>query len=116
MLDTEVLKEHLEYRFTHLYVSGMLRSVATTLIDKGYEVDLEEPELDDLTTTLKVYLTGTSHIRLMVFHYVSTNQVDLMGAHYTQDGRKYILDKSNIDVNDIYSIIMTGLSEVIPCQ
>ena len=118
MQDLEQLKEHQEYKLTKLMINGVVRMVASNCINSGYEVYLEEATKDSITTMLKVF-TGDSkedYIRLMVFHFPSTNTVDLMYAQYINGKRQQVKDTETIDVNNLYNLLMQVINEVIPCQ
>ena len=115
MQDLEQLKEHQEYKLTKLMINGVARMVASNCINSGYEVYLEE---NNITTMLKVF-TGDSkedYIRLMVFHFPSTNTVDLMYAQYINGKKQQVKDTETIDVNNLYNLLMQVINEVIPCQ
>ena len=115
MQDLEQLKEHQECKLTKLMINGVARMVASNCINSGYEVYLEE---NSITTMLKVF-TGDSkedYIRLIVFHFPSTNTVDLMYAQYINGKKQQVKDTETIDVNNLYNLLMQAINEVIPCQ
>ena len=115
MQDLEQLKEHQEYKLTKLMINGVARMVASNCINSGYEVYLEE---NNMTTMLKVFTGDTKedYIRLMVFHFPSTNTVDLMYAQYINGKKQQVKDTETIDVNNLYNLLMQVINEVIPCQ
>ena len=115
MQDLEQLKEHQEYKLTKLMINGVARMVASNCINSGYEVYLEE---NNITTMLKVFTGDTKedYIRLMVFHFPSTNTVDLMYAQYINGKKQQVKDTETIDVNNLYNLLMQAINEVIPCQ
>ena len=115
MQDLEQLKEHQEYKLTKLMINGVVRMVASNCINSGYEVYLEE---NNITTMLKVFTDDSKedYIRLMVFHFPSTNTVDLMYAQYINGKKQQVKDTETIDVNNLYNLLMQAINEVIPCQ
>ena len=115
MQDLEQLKEHQEYKLTKLMINGVARMVASNCINSGYEVYLEE---NNITTMLKVFTGGSKedYIRLMVFHFPSTNTVDLMYAQYINGKKQQVKDTETIDVNNLYNLLMQAINKVIPCQ
>lgn len=118
MQDLEQLKEHQEYKLTKLMINGVARMVASNCINSGYEVYLEEATRDSITTMLKVF-TGKGmedYIRLIAFHYPSTNTVDVMYAQYIDSKRQQIKEMETIDVSNLYNLLMQVINEVIPCQ
>jgi hypothetical protein len=118
MQDLEQLKDNQEYKLTRLMINGVVRAVASNCINSGYKVYLEEAPRDSMTTNLKVF-TGKGvqdYIRFGVFHFPSTNTVDFMWTHYTQGKRQRVVDKENIDVDNLYDLLIQSINEVIPCQ
>lgn len=118
MQDLEQLKDNQEYKLTTLMIKGVVRMVASNCMNSGYEIYLEEATKDSITTTLKVF-TGKGeqdYVRLYVFHFPSTNTVDLMWTHYILGKRQRVVDNESIDVNNLYDLLMQAINEVIPCQ
>ena len=96
-------------------INGVARMVASNCINSGYKVYLEE---NNITTMLQVF-TGESkedYIRLMVFHFPSTNAVDFMYAQYINGKKQQVKCTETIDVNNLYNLLMQVINEVIPCQ
>ena len=115
MQDLEQLKEHQEYKLTKLMINGVARMVASNCINNGYEVYLEEATKDSITTMLKVF-TGDSkedYIRLMVFHFPSTNTVDLMYAQYINGKKQQVKCTGTIDEKNLYNLLMKEINEEI---
>ena len=118
MQDLEQLKEHQEYKLIKLMINGVARMVASNCINSGYEVYLEEATRNSITTMLKVF-TGDSkedYIRLMVFHFPSTNTVDISYASFENKKRVNYRELNKVDVNNLYNLLMQVINEVIPCQ
>lgn len=118
MQDLEKVKDNQEYKLTTLVIKGVVRMVASNCMNSGYEIYLEEEARNNMTTALKVF-TGKGvqdYIRLVVFHFPSTNTVDLMWTHYIQGERQRVVDNESIDVNDLYDLLMKAINKVIPCQ
>lgn len=118
MQDLEKLKDNQEYKLTSLMIKGVVRMVASNCTNSGYEIYLEEETRNSMTTTLKVF-TGKGvqdYIRIIIFHFSSTNTVDFMWTHYIQGKRQRVVDNESIDVNNLYDLLMQAINEVIPCQ
>ena len=116
MQDLEQLKEHQEYKLTKLMIKGVIRQVASVQMSLNRFVDIDEDS--NTMTFLKIGLKGQQedYIRFIVFHFPSTNNVDVSYALYEKRKRVNYLQWDSIDVNNLYKLLMQAINEVIPCQ
>ena len=116
MQDLEQLKEHQEYQLTKLMIKGTVRQVASEQINLDRLADIDEES--DIATHLKVCSKDKQgeYMRFVVFHYPSTNTVDISYASFEDKERVNYRELNQVDVNNLYNLLMQVINEVIPCQ
>ena len=116
MQDLEQLKEHQEYKLTKLMIKGVIRQVASEQMNLNRFVDIDEDS--NTMSFLKIGLKGQQedYIRFVVFHYPSTNNIDVSYALYEKRKRVNYRELNQVDVNNLYNLLMQVINEVIPCQ
>ena len=116
MQDLEQLKEHQEYQLTKLMIKGTVRQVASEQINLDRLADIDEES--DIATHLKVCSKDKQgeYMRFVVFHYPSTNTVDISYASFEDNERINYRELNQVDVNNLYNLLMQVINEVIPCQ
>lgn len=116
MQDLEQLKEHQEYKLTKLMIKGTVHQVASEQINLNRLVDIDEDS--NTMTFFKIGLKGQQedYIRFIVFHFPSTNTVDVSYALYEKRKRVNYRELNKVDVNNLYNLLMQVINEVIPCQ
>ena len=79
-------------------------------------VDIDED--NNTMTFLKIGLKGQQedYIRFVVFHSPSANKVDVSYALYAKRKRVNYRELNQVDVNNLYNLLMQVINEVIPCQ
>ena len=116
MQDLEQLKEHQEYKLTKLMIKGVIRQVASAQMNLNRFVDIDED--NNSMTFLKIGLKGQQedYTRFVVFHFPSTNTVDISYASFKDNERINYRELNQVDVNNLYNLLMQAINEVIPCQ